>query len=94
MGRSSSSVTATDSVPGTTAVGETTAAAEQRAAAIGQDVSRLRDKGGFAGTASEVVDYIGSLSDLGVTRIYFQIMDLHDVDHLDFLAREVVPQLS
>ncbi len=82
------------SVPGTTAVGATTAEAEQRAIAIGQDVARLRDNGGFAGTASEVVDYIGSLSDLGVSRIYFQIMDLHDLDQLDFLAREVVPQFT
>jgi F420-dependent oxidoreductase-like protein len=82
------------SVPGTTAVGVTTAEAQRRAAAIGHDLDRMRAAGGFAGTASEVVDYIGTLSELGITRIYLQILDLHDLDHLDFLAREVVPQLS
>jgi hypothetical protein len=81
-------------VPGTTAVGVTTAEAQRRAAAIGHDLDRMRAAGGFAGTASEVVDYIGTLSELGITRIYLQILDLHDLDHLDFLAREVVPQLS
>jgi len=81
------------SVPGRTAVGATTAEAQRRAASIGQDLGRMRTAGGFAGTASEVVDYLGSLAELGITRIYFQIMDLADLDHLGFLAQEVVPKL-
>jgi F420-dependent oxidoreductase-like protein len=86
--------TLTFSVPGAAAVGATTADAERRASAIGRDVAAIREGGGFAGTAAEVVDTIGALTELGVTRIYFQILDLHDLDHLDFLAREVVPQLA
>jgi hypothetical protein len=50
-------------------------------------------RGGFGGTAAEVVDRIGRLRELGVSRIYFQIMDIRDLEQLDFLAREVVPQV-
>ncbi len=86
--------TLTVSAPGTTAVGGTTAQAQNRATAIGQNLERIRAAGGFAGTASEVVDYLGALSELGVTRIYFQILDLQDLEHLDFIASEILPQLS
>ncbi|MEO6941992.1 MAG: LLM class F420-dependent oxidoreductase [Terrimesophilobacter sp.] len=78
------------SMPGSVAAGATLADAERRAEAIDQDLTKMRE-GGFAGTASEVVDQVGALSELGITRIYFQVLDLHDLDHLDFLAREVVP---
>jgi F420-dependent oxidoreductase-like protein len=81
------------SMPGTTAVGATDADARRRAEATGRDLSSLRDGGGFAGTAAEVVDRIGLLGEMGFSRIYFQVMDLHDLDQLEFLAREVVPQL-
>jgi F420-dependent oxidoreductase-like protein len=81
------------SMPGTVAAGATTAEARRRAEAIGRDLDTLAD-GGFAGTASEIVDRIGALADLGITRFYFQVMDLHDLDHLDFLAREVVPHFA
>lgn len=81
------------STPGTTAAGATTADAGRRAAAIGRDLDALRD-GGFAGTASEVIDQVGALADLGITRVYFQILDLQDLDHLDFLAREVLPHFG
>lgn len=91
IGRDPGSLTL--SLPGTTAVGATTAVAERRAKAIGRDLTEIRD-GGFAGTASEVIDQIGVFAELGVTRIYFQILDLHDLDHLDFLAREVVPHFT
>jgi F420-dependent oxidoreductase-like protein len=81
------------SIAGTTAAGATEAEASRRAGAIGHDLSALRS-GGFAGTTDEVVDRIGAMTDLGITRIYFQIMDLSDLEHLDFLAREVVPRVS
>ena len=80
------------SMPGTTAAGNTTSEAKRRATAIGRDLNTIGNDGGFAGTASEVVDRIGVLADLGITRIYFQLLDLHDLDHLEFLASEVMPQ--
>ncbi|MBH0129397.1 LLM class F420-dependent oxidoreductase [Salinibacterium sp. NK8237] len=81
------------SIAGTTAVGTTEAQIEARATAANGTPADLR-LGGFAGTASEVVDKISELQALGFTRVYFQIMDFHDLDQLDFLAREVVPQLD
>jgi F420-dependent oxidoreductase-like protein len=64
----------------------------RRAAAIGREPGELRQNG-LAGTAAEVVDKLGALREQGVERVYLQILDLADLDHLDFLAREVVPQL-
>jgi F420-dependent oxidoreductase-like protein len=81
------------SIAGTTAAGTTETEASRRATAIGQDLASLRI-GGFAGTTDEVVDRVGAMADLGISRVYFQIMDLADLDHLDFLAREVVPRLG
>ena len=69
------------------------AAFARRAAAVGREPAELRAHG-VAGTASEVVDRLGALADDGVECVYLQIMDLYDLDHLDFIAREVMPQLS
>ena len=65
----------------------------RRAAAVGREPAELRAHG-VAGTASEVVDRLGALADDGVECVYLQIMDLTDLDHLDFIAREVMPQLA
>jgi F420-dependent oxidoreductase-like protein len=65
----------------------------RRAAAVGREPAELRAHG-VAGTASEVVDRLGALADDGVECVYLQIMDLADLDHLDFFAREVMPQLD
>jgi F420-dependent oxidoreductase-like protein len=81
------------SIAGTTAAGGTEAEASRRATAIGQDLASLRT-GGFAGATNEVVDRVSAMAELGITRVYFQIMDLSDLEHLDFLAREVVPRLD
>lgn len=81
------------SVAATTAVGATEADAQRRAVASGSDIESLRH-GGLAGSAAEVVDKIGVLRELGFSRLYFQLMDMRDLDQLDFLAREVVPQLA
>ncbi len=69
------------------------AEARRRASAFGANLDKLRASG-FAGSTDEVVDRIGELADMGITRIYFQIMDLADLEHLDFLAREVVPRVG
>lgn len=74
------------------AAGRDEAEFTRRAAAIGREPAELRENG-LAGTASEIVDRLGLLNEMGVERIYLQILDLHDLDHLDFIAREVVPQL-
>ena len=65
----------------------------RRAAAIGREPAELREHG-LAGTASEVVDRLGALQADGVECVYLQVLDLQDLDHLDFIAREIVPQLG
>jgi F420-dependent oxidoreductase-like protein len=65
---------------------------KRRADAIGRDVSELR-KNGVAGTPDEVVDKIGQFGALGSERMYLQILDLDDLDHLELLAAEVLPRV-
>ncbi len=91
IGRDPSTLTL--SLAATTAAGATEDEVARRAAAIGREVDDLRH-GGFAGTPTEIVDRIGAFAELGITRFYFQIMDLHDLEHLELLAVEVVPQFS
>ncbi len=74
-------------------VGRDDAEVDRRAAAIGRDPIEVRSVG-LAGTPSAVVDRIGALAELGVSRVYFQVLDLHDLDQLELVAQEVLPQLG
>jgi alkanesulfonate monooxygenase len=64
----------------------------RRAAAIGRDVADLRAHG-LAGTPDELVDKIGQFAALGASRMYLQVMDLHDLDQLELIAARVMPQV-
>ncbi len=63
-----------------------------RAQAIGQQVDDLR-RGGLAGSPAEIVDKLGRFADAGATRAYLQVLDLRDLDHLELIAGEVMPQV-
>lgn len=76
-----------------TVVGQDEAEFTRRAAAIGREPAELREHG-IAGTITEVVDRLKVLEAAGIQRVYLQIMDLADLDHLDLIAREVRPQLG
>jgi F420-dependent oxidoreductase-like protein len=65
----------------------------RRAAAIGRDVDAVRAEG-LAGSPAEVVDEIGRFAEAGATRLYLQVLDLSDLDHLELVASEVAPQLG
>jgi F420-dependent oxidoreductase-like protein len=65
----------------------------RRAAAIGREVDELRAHGA-AGTPAEVVDTLGRYAEAGASRVYLQVLDLADLDHLDLVAAEVAPQLG
>ncbi|GLX94374.1 TIGR03560 family F420-dependent LLM class oxidoreductase [Herbidospora sp. NEAU-GS84] len=80
------------SVAQTVCVGADEAEVARRAAAIGESPEQLRS-GGLAGTPEEVVDKIGRFGELGAERVYLQVMDLSDLDHLDLIAREVMPHV-
>jgi alkanesulfonate monooxygenase len=64
----------------------------RRAAAIGRDLAELRSNG-LAGSPSEIVDQLGAFADAGATTAYLQVLDLADLDHLDLLASQVLPQV-
>jgi F420-dependent oxidoreductase-like protein len=64
----------------------------KRAAAIGREPSELRENG-LAGTPDEVVAKIASFAEIGAERVYLQVLDLTDLDHLELLAAEVAPQV-
>jgi F420-dependent oxidoreductase-like protein len=72
--------------------GRTDAQVRRRAAAIGRDVAEL-EVNGLAGSAGRIVDKLGRFAQAGATRLYLQILDLHDLDHLELIAAEVMPQV-
>jgi alkanesulfonate monooxygenase SsuD/methylene tetrahydromethanopterin reductase-like flavin-dependent oxidoreductase (luciferase family) len=65
-----------------------------RAAAIGREVDELRASSPLAGTPAEIVDKLGPFVEVGVQRVYLQLLDMSDLDHLELIATEVVPQLG
>ncbi|QWF20413.1 LLM class F420-dependent oxidoreductase [Nocardioides sp. LMS-CY] len=73
-------------------VGADEAEVERRAAAIGREKDELRENG-LAGTPQEVVDKIGRYAALGAERVYLQVLDLADLDHLRLIARDVMPHV-
>ena len=66
----------------------------KRAAAIGREVDELRSNSPLAGTPAEMVDRLGPFIEAGVQRVYLQMLNMADLDHLEFFADSVVRQLS
>ena len=64
----------------------------RRAAAIGREVDELRENG-LAGTPDEVVAKALTFGAAGAARLYLQVLDLSDLDHLELVAAEVMPHL-
>jgi F420-dependent oxidoreductase-like protein len=75
-------------------VGRDEAEVARRADAIGRRPDELRANG-IAGTPAEVVDKIGTFGErAGMQRLYLQVLDLSDLDHLELVASEVASQLA
>lgn len=64
-----------------------------RAMIIGRDVDELRENA-IAGTPAEVVHRIRAWSDIGVSRLYLQIVDMRDLDLVRLIAKDVVPTIG
>jgi F420-dependent oxidoreductase-like protein len=62
----------------------------RRAAAIGRKPDELREDG-LAGTPDEIVARIAEFAAIGATRMYLQVLDLDDLDHLELLAELIGP---
>jgi F420-dependent oxidoreductase-like protein len=73
--------------------GKDDAEVARRAAAIGREVDDLKANG-LAGSPAEIVDKIGRYAQIGAQRVYLQILDLHDLDHLDLISAQVQSQLQ
>jgi F420-dependent oxidoreductase-like protein len=73
-------------------VGADEAEVNRRAAAIGREPAELRANGA-AGTPAEAVERLQRYAELGATRAYLQVLDLHDLDHLALIAEEIAPHL-
>ncbi|KOX10610.1 LLM class F420-dependent oxidoreductase [Micromonospora profundi] len=72
--------------------GRNDAEVARRAAAIGREPDELRANG-LAGTPDEVLDTIGRYVEIGSQRLYLQVLDLADLDHLELVATEVMANL-
>ncbi len=69
--------------------GENDAEVERRAGNIGRAADELRNNGA-AGTPSEVLDKIATYVEAGAERVYLQVLDLDDLDHLRLVAEQVM----
>jgi len=69
--------------------GRTPEEISKRAAAIGREPDELREHG-LAGTPEEIAAKLGEFASIGASRVYLQVLDLDDLDHLELLA-ELIP---
>ena len=58
----------------------------RRLAATGRPPQEYQDNG-LAGTASQILDQLAAFARVGVSRMYLQILDLADLDHLAELGQ-------
>ena len=75
-----------------TAVGITTADYDRRARASHSEPDEFAEIN-IAGSPSEAIDKIGRLAGLGAQRVYLQLHDIRDLEHLELLGAEVLPQV-
>jgi F420-dependent oxidoreductase-like protein len=65
----------------------------KRASAIGREVGELRENG-LCGTPDELLGRLQTWGAAGASRIYLQIMDLADLEHLQLIADTVLPHVG
>ncbi|MGH3255644.1 MAG: LLM class F420-dependent oxidoreductase [Streptosporangiaceae bacterium] len=82
----------TYSVAQTVCCGKDEAEFRRRAAAIGREPADMREHG-IGGTPGEVAAKIAEFAEIGAERVYLQVLDLGDLDHLELIASDVVPQV-
>lgn len=65
----------------------------RRADAAGRAFDGLRNGVNVVGGPEEIAAKVERLHDLGIERVHFQLLDLRDVDQVDYLGAEVLPLL-
>jgi alkanesulfonate monooxygenase SsuD/methylene tetrahydromethanopterin reductase-like flavin-dependent oxidoreductase (luciferase family) len=69
--------------------GENDAEVKRRAANIGRDVEEMA-RDGLAGTPAQLIEKIETYREIGASRVYLQVLDFDDLDHVRLLAAEVL----
>lgn len=59
----------------------------RRADAIGRDLEGDLRTNGIAGSVEQAASMVAGFADAGIERLYLQVLDLSDLDHLDELSR-------
>lgn len=90
IGRDPASLKLSVALP--TLAGASTADLDRRAARIERTVDELRGDVNIVGDRDEIVAKVERLVALGAQRVYFQLMDLQDISHVEYLG-EVLPHL-
>lgn len=72
--------------------GERVADFKRRARNLGQEPEHLRETGA-AGLPRQVAETLRAWRDAGASRIYLQLLDVHDLDHMHVIAEQVAPLL-
>jgi F420-dependent oxidoreductase-like protein len=80
------------SVAQTVCCGKDEAEFRRRAAAIGWEPADFAEKG-IGGTPGAVAAKLAEFAEIGAERVYLQVLDLHDLDHLALIASDVAPQV-
>ena len=73
-------------------IGSTDNEIAARAEAIGRDVKELRENG-LTGTPAEALETLQKWHDAGAERMYLQVLNLEDLDHIGLMGHEFIGQL-
>ncbi|MBU2662487.1 LLM class F420-dependent oxidoreductase [Actinoplanes bogorensis] len=75
------------------AIGRTDAEAAERAAPL-HVKSALPPEDPVTGSPAALVERIEQMREIGAGRVHLRIIEMDDLDHIDLIAAEVLPQLS
>ncbi|MFI7604035.1 LLM class F420-dependent oxidoreductase [Micromonospora sp. NPDC049366] len=75
------------------AIGRTDAEAQRRAAPL-HVASALPPEDAVVGSPAQLVERIGQFAAIGATRVHLRLIELADLDHLELIASDVLPQLD
>ncbi|MEV0000945.1 LLM class F420-dependent oxidoreductase [Micromonospora sp. NPDC050980] len=75
------------------AIGRTDAEAHRRAAPL-HVTSALPPEDPVVGSPAQLVDRLGEFAAVGTTRVHLRLIDFDDLDHVELIAAEVLPQLD
>jgi F420-dependent oxidoreductase-like protein len=70
-------------------VGGSQAEVNRRADAIGRKAEELAENG-LAGTSEQVIDKLGTYAEAGIERMYLQVLDLGDIDHVSMAGADLI----